>query len=323
MKIHRRYETAMLFARLIKSIIALPLFVFVSTVVLALQVGVAHGQQTGGSRFDQRIDIPNFWDPQQRFIKPNIKGLARLRFLTTTDFPPFSFIDADKRLVGFHLDLARAICEELNVLAVCQVQALPFEELEPALLGGRGDLVMAGLMVTAERRTKMTFSRPYFRLPARFITRSDFPAGTSMATSLANKPVGIVDGTAHAAFARASFGTMQLRLFETQSRALQALQSKEVEAVFGDGLTLARWLQTEQARLDQNKKAGAAKPATPCCRLAGEPYLAPAYFGNGLTIAMAPGNPELENAINFALRSISDKGKFGELYLRYFPIGLY
>ncbi|MEM9733347.1 MAG: transporter substrate-binding domain-containing protein [Pseudomonadota bacterium] len=291
---------------------------FLIALFLAVFALPAQAQQVGGPRFDERITIPNFWDPQQRFIKPNIKGLQRLRFLTTTDFPPFSFIDSDKRLVGFHVDLARAICEELDVLPVCQIQALPFEDLETALLGGRGDLVMAGLAVTAERRAKMAFSRPYFRLPARFIVRQDMASGPSLPQTLVNKPVAIVDGTAHAAFARASFGTMQLRLFETQNRALQALQRKEVEAVFGDGLSLARWLQTEQARLAQNDEA-----ATLCCRLAGEPYLAPAYFGTGLTIAMAPGNFELENAINFALRSISDKGKFGELYLRYFPIGLF
>ncbi|MEL7272327.1 MAG: transporter substrate-binding domain-containing protein [Pseudomonadota bacterium] len=284
----------------------------------ALQALSVQAQQAGGGRFDERITIPNFWDPQQRFIKPNIKGLQRLRFLTTTDFPPFSFIDGEKRLVGFHVDLARAICEELDVLPVCQIQALPFEDLEAALLGGRGDLVMAGLAVTAERRAKMAFSRPYFRLPARFMVRQDMASGPPVPQALADKPVAIVDGTAHAAFARATFGPMQLRVFETQNRALQALQSKEVEAVFGDGLSLARWLQTEQARLEQSDDS-----ATLCCRLAGDPYLAPAYFGTGLTIAMSPGNFELENAINFALRSISDKGKFGELYLRYFPIGLY
>ena len=88
--------------------------------------------------------IPGFWDSQERIIKPNVKDLPRLRFLTTTDFPPFSFIDKNKRLSGFHVDLARAICEELEVLSVCQIQALPFDQLQSAVTGGVGEAVLGG-----------------------------------------------------------------------------------------------------------------------------------------------------------------------------------
>jgi len=59
--------------------------------------------------------------------------MPRMRFLTTTDFPPFNFIDRKKRLTGFHVDLARAICEELEVLNRCQIQGLPWEELQDTL----------------------------------------------------------------------------------------------------------------------------------------------------------------------------------------------
>ena len=49
-----------------------------------------------------------------------------LRFITTTDFPPFSFIDASGRLSGFHVDLARAICAALEITDRCQIHALPW-----------------------------------------------------------------------------------------------------------------------------------------------------------------------------------------------------
>ena len=84
------------------------LLLFVALVMLVVSVASA-----------QNIAIPNFWDPQERFIKPNVKNLQRLRFLTTTDFPPFSYIDKSKRLSGFHVDLARAICSELELDRAC------------------------------------------------------------------------------------------------------------------------------------------------------------------------------------------------------------
>ena len=81
----------------------------------------------------QSVLIPNFWDPNERFVKPDFSTRQRLKFLTTTDFPPFNFIDRKKRLSGFHVDLARAICSELDMLAKCQIQALPWDELDEAL----------------------------------------------------------------------------------------------------------------------------------------------------------------------------------------------
>lgn len=254
--------------------------------------------------------IPNFWDPQERFVKPNVKDLPRLRFLTTTDFPPFSYIDTDKRLIGFHVDLARAICSELEVLAVCQIQAFPFAELASRLTDKAGEAIMAGQSVSLENREKFDFTRPYFWLPARFVAKKSSGLSEPLIESLAGKEVAIVDGTRHAAMAMAKFGDLHLRIYDSQQSALNALKKDEVAAVFSDALSLSFWLQNKTEGQD-------------CCQYVGGPYLSDTYLGNGLTIAVAKDNRQLQDAINFALRSLNDRGTFAELYLRYFPIGLY
>lgn len=258
----------------------------------------------------QNPAIPSFWDPQEQFIKPNVKELPRLRFLTTTDFPPFSFIDKDKRLSGFHVDLARAICSELELLAVCQIQALPFEELQTALEEGRGDAIIAGLAATRSTRESLAFSRPYFWLPARFVARRDTPLQEPLSKELKDLEVGVVEETSHAAMASAKFGDLRLRMFENQEAALAALKDKKVSAVFGDGLSLAYWLQSRAVEAE-------------CCHFVGGPYLSTTYLGNGLSIAVSKENTQLEGALNYALRTIDERGTFGELYLRYFPLGLF
>ena len=269
-------------------------------------VGPAAGQSTGVVAGEPKI--PNFWDSQERFIKPDVKNLPRLKFLTTTDFPPFSFIDKDKRLSGFHVDLARAICTELEVLPVCQIQAVPYDELEKEMIDGNGDAILAGLAPSLTARRKFSFSRPYFQLPARFVAKKT--ANVSLENALKGKEIGVVDGLAHTAFAKANFGDMRIRLFETPDAALTALKKDDIAAYFGDGLELSFWLQQKASSND-------------CCEFIGGPYLSQAYFGNGLTIALKKDNRELEDAVNFALRSINDKGIFAELYLRYFPISLF
>ncbi len=254
--------------------------------------------------------IPNFWDPQERFIKPNVKHLPRLRFLTTTDFAPFSYLDKDKRLTGFHVDLARAICRELEVLPVCQIQALPFGELEKQLGEGGGDAIIAGLAANRVTRQAYAFSRPYFWLPARFLAQKSSAYSEPLSDTLKDLEIGVVDGTSHAAMALAKFGAIRVRLFETREAALLALQNNKIAAVFGDGLALSFWLQT--GRTEAN-----------CCEFVGGPYLSTDYLGNGLAIAVAKDDRQLQNALNYALRAINDSGKFAELYLRYFPIGLF
>lgn len=263
----------------------------------------------------QEPRIPNFWDQRERFIRPDVRDLSRLRFLTITEFAPFSFIDGERRLSGFHVDLARAICSELELLDVCQIQALPFEELDKAMADGAAEALLAGIAISAENRRNYQFSRPYFRLPARFATRIDGPRPLrdittgNLVPQLKDQNVAVIAGTAHAAYAQNHFGDVHLRLFNDLDGAFTALINDEVAAVFGDALALSFLLQEE--------------PGISCCRFSGGPFLSVDYFGSGLAVAVARDNRRLAQAINYALRSINDKGIFAELYLRYFPISLF
>jgi len=284
----------------------MPIIRYIATSALALLMLVINALSASAN--DGPV-IPNFWDPQERFIRPNLKSLPRLKFLTTTDFPPFSYIDSDKRLAGFHVDLARAICNELELLKVCQIQALPFDQLKSALDAGQGEAIVAGLAITDISRRDFEFSRPYFRLPARFVSAKTAGLKEPIVTALANQRVGVVADTAHAAFAQDHFDDMQVQLFENRDQLLTHLRQGTIKAAFGDGLALSFWLQS--------------KPGSDCCSFAGGPYLSELYFGQGLAVAMAKENEELKGGIDYALRSINDKGIFAELYLRYFPISLF
>ena len=253
--------------------------------------------------------IPQFWDSKERLPKPDLSALPRLRFLTTTDFPPFNFLDSTGRLSGFHVDLARAICKELEIPEKCQIQALPWEELAGAIESGQGDAVIAGLAITRKSREVYDFSRPFLQFPARFVMRRPEAAEEPLYEKLRGKRVGTLDETAHERMLRDLFSEVKPVVYTRRQWMLDDLRQGKIDAVFGDGMQLSFWLaDDEEAR---------------CCTFAGGPYLAPEYLGHGLAIAVAKGNRDLVQALDYALRQIESDGTFAELYLRYFPVGFY
>lgn len=257
----------------------------------------------------QTVLIPNFWDPNTRYTKPNFSILPRLRFLTTTDFPPFNFIDRKKRLSGFHVDLARAICDELNILEKCQIQAVRWEDLEKMLEKGEGEAIIAGLDINAATRQKYAFSHPYLSIPGRFITKRNKPLTAPIYNSLFKKTVGVVQGSAHQKYFSGAFGERKFVQFPTRQAVFNALKAGNVDAVFTDAISGSFWL--------------ASQDAADCCIYSGGPYLSKEFFGNGLAIAVSKKDQHLANGFNYALKQISEKGVFKELYLKYFPLGLY
>ena len=55
-------------------------------------------------------------------------------------------------------------------------------------------------------------------------------------------------------------------------------------------------------------------------RIPGGPFVESRYFGEGIGIAVRKGNDLLRHALNWALFRIWEKGRFTDLWLRYFSI---
>src|SRR4029079_7236335 len=90
--------------------------------------------------------LPYHSDPSARDLVPNLAAVPSIRFLTTADFPPFNYRDKTGELIGFNVDLARALCADLTI--TCTIQAWPWEQAGKALEDGQGDALIAGVAVT-------------------------------------------------------------------------------------------------------------------------------------------------------------------------------
>ncbi|WP_246665213.1 transporter substrate-binding domain-containing protein [Rhizobium tropici] len=254
-------------------------------------------------------NLPILFDARERLPKPDLSSLVRLRFLTSTDFPPFNFLDQNGKLTGFHVELARKICDELDIADKCQIQALPFGELQGALAASQGDAVIAGVAVTPELRKSFAFSRPFLMLPARFVRNLKASIGGTTAASLSGHSVGVVRGTVHQAMLTAFFPGIKPVPFDDKDTLLAAVKDGKVDAAFADGLQLSFWVSSPAAEK--------------CCALFDGPYLSQQFLGEGLTIMLRQQDADLTAAINHALATLSRDGRLQEIYLRYFPYGLY
>ena len=248
--------------------------------------------------------LPFHADPSAREILAGAAAVPAIRFLTTADFPPFNFRDGGGELIGFNVDLAKAICQEVNV--ACTLQAWPWAQAADALSDNQGDALIAGLEMSPANGALFDFSSTYMALPGRFVTRQADIASFS-ADELAGKTVAVRRSSAHAAFMERYLPDARLELFATELEALAALDAAEVDVFFGDGLRAAFWINDN---LD-------------CCGFAGGAYFRPALFGEGLAIAVPAGHDAIRHAIDWALVRLKDNGVLDELYLRWFPVGFY
>lgn len=113
-----------------------------------------------------------------------------IRFATEASYPPFELVDANNQIVGFDVDLANALCKEID--ATCTFTNQAFDSLIPGLKFRRFDAVMAGMDITPEREKQVLFSTPYYDNSALFVGQQG--KFTSI-DQLKGKKVGVQNGT--------------------------------------------------------------------------------------------------------------------------------
>jgi polar amino acid transport system substrate-binding protein len=116
----------------------------------------------------------------------------------------------------------------------------------------------------------------------------------------------VIAGTAHEAYLKAMFTEAEVRAYPNADTARAALRNKDVDLLFGDGISLAFWLN--------------GSDSGGCCVFRGGPFLESRFFGEGIGIAVKRGNDLLRQAFNWALFRLWERGSFTDLWLRYFPI---
>ncbi|WP_414158570.1 transporter substrate-binding domain-containing protein [Pseudomonas sp. BNK-45] len=226
-----------------------------------------------------------------------------LKIATEGAYPPFNYVDSNNQLHGFDVDIANALCKQMQV--ECQIVAQDWEGIIPALLAKKYDAVVASMIATDERKKKIAFSNHYYRTPLSVAVAKDSDI-TDAQTNFKGRTVGAQASSTQAIYAEDHYGPAgaDVKFYPTLDEANSDLAAGRVDGVIADKFPLLAW--AESAGKD-------------CCKIIGDV--------NGTTadasIAVRKEDNALRERLNKALDAIVADGTYKQISSRYFAFDIY
>ncbi len=125
-----------------------------------------------------------------------------IKIATEGAYPPFNGKDASGELVGFDLDIAKALCAEMK--AKCEIVAQDWDGIIPGLEAKKYDAIAASMSITDERKQKVDFTDRYYSNHLRIVAKKG--SGVTGPDGLAGKTVGAQRSTVSATWAEDKLG---------------------------------------------------------------------------------------------------------------------
>ncbi len=219
-----------------------------------------------------------------------------MRIGVSAAYEPFEFRDAKKQIVGFDIDLAKAICQELKWSCVFSDHA--FDTLMTKLEKKQIDLIISAFDITEEAKQRVKFSDAYFHSGGYFIaSKGKFKT----ALDLQNKKVGVLKGRLHAAYLNKNFSGINIKENNHIPTILKELKNKQLDAVFID----------DSIGDDFLKKNADFETV-------GELVQDKGYFSGGFGIAARQDDNANISKVNTALKTINQSGGYQAIYDKWF-----
>src|SRR3984957_11534076 len=152
-----------------------------------------------------------------------------IRFGVDPSYPPFESKAPDGSLVGFDIDLGKALCAKLN--AKCVWVENDFDGMIPALQARKIDAILSDMSVTDKRRQQIDFTDKISDSPTRMVAKS----GSNLqptAESLRGKAIGVEQGTIQETYAKTYFEPNGVNVvsYQNQDQVYADLKSGRLEA---------------------------------------------------------------------------------------------
>ncbi|CAI8916187.1 hypothetical protein DMX05_08830 [Pseudomonas soli] len=229
-----------------------------------------------------------------------------VRIATEGAYPPYNYVTPDGGLAGFDVDIANALCAEMNLQ--CTLVKQDWDGIIPGLLAKKYDAIVASMAITPERQRKVAFTAKYEGGYSMLFGRTELVDSSPRA--LHGKTIAVQKGSIQEKFAKAYYekqGVRVQRYPDTQT-ALMDLTAQRVDAVVLEVATI-------HEALKDHSLSG--------YHSFGEKYNDPAYFGNGSAIALRKEDQALLNRFNQALRAILANGTYKRINDKYFTYNQY
>lgn len=233
------------------------------------------------------------------------KEWKTVRFGIEGAYPPFSWTESDGSLKGFDVDMANALCTEMQVK--CKIVAQDWDGIIPSLLARKYDAIIAAMSITEERKKKIDFTGKYALIPNKFIAKKG--AGLNF-DDLSGQKIAVQRATTHDKYLTDNYGdTVDIVRYGSFDEAYLDLANGRVAAVLGDASAL------EEGVL--NKAGGEAY------EFVGPSLTDPKWFGEGFGIALRKQDKDLTKKLDAAILSLREKGIYQDIAAKYFNYDVY
>jgi polar amino acid transport system substrate-binding protein len=204
---------------------------------------------------------------------------------TDATWPPMEYVDADKEIVGFDIDLMKAIAEEAGFEV--EFKNVAWDGIFAGLAAGEYDAIISSVTITDGRKEKYDFSAPYINAGQIVVAGAD--SDITGPDGLSGRTVGAQISTTGAMAMQEKEG-VTVKEYDEVGLAFEDLVAGRIDAVVCDTPVAADFA----LQRDEYKDA---------LKIVGEPFT-DEYYG----ILVQKGNADLLKMINDGLKAVQDKG---------------
>jgi polar amino acid transport system substrate-binding protein len=224
-----------------------------------------------------------------------IKDKGKLVMGTSADYPPYEWHlikDGKDEIIGFDIDIAQAIADELGV--ELEVKDMAFDGLIPALSTGKIDMIIAGMNATEERKQSVDFTDVYYTQTDIVVIRKEDADKFTSEDSLKTAALATQKATVQETYLLETFPDAEIQSVPKWNTAIMSLTTGKVDAVMMVDTVAKQFIAQNEDLMVANFDIN----STP----------------NAAAIAVAKNGGDFLETVNNIVNEMKESGKIEELY---------
>jgi arginine/ornithine transport system substrate-binding protein len=230
-----------------------------------------------------------------------------LRVAVDATYKPFTYKTDTGELTGFDVDIAKALCDELKSTCVFVEQA--WDGMIPGLQAKKYDVIVSSMSITDERKQVVDFTGKYYNTPSCVVVKSELNLGAE-ATNFKDKKLGVLKASTQEKYAMGELKAAGATIvpYDAQDQVYLDIKSGRLDGTVADVVEVnGGFLSTPDGK--DYACAGERIPMEFDAK----------YFGAGAGVALRKGDTALRDALDTAIKTIRDNGKWKELADKHVP----
>lgn len=227
----------------------------------------------------------------------------KIRIATEGAYAPFNMKNEQGELIGFDVEIAKALCAEMK--ADCTIVEQDWDGMIPALMGRKFDAIIASMSITEERLQSVDFTDPYYTNVLAFVAKEGAEFKTDKA-SLKGKTLGAQRATIAGQYLEDNLGdVVSVKLYDTQDNAYLDMKSGRLDGLVSDKFPAYDWIEGGDGKGFEFK--GDIQTETV----------------DKIGIAIRKNQDELKMKFNKAIKAIVENGTYEKINAKYFPFSIF